>query len=749
MSTIRLILTLHNHQPVGNFDGVFAEAFRAGYLPFLEVMEDYPDIPFSLHISGPLLEWLLDREPDYIRRLRARVAAGKLEILGGAFQEPILTMIPHRDRVGQIREYTRLLAETFETPVRGLWPAERVWEPQLATALAEAGIEFTLLDDFHFKRAGLDGDDLLGYWLVEDEGRLVKVFPIEERLRYLVPFAEPHAAYEHLRRLAETSPDALVVFGDDGEKFGVWPETYDHVYTNGWLRRFCDMLSANRDWLRPTSFAEALDHSLPRGKIYLPESSYREMTEWVLPTHLQRRYREVVEKVEASPLAAEVAPFLRAGGFWRNFRAKYPESDEMYTRMLEVSDRLRALERSGDADPDYLDAARQELYRGQCNCPYWHGAFGGLYLPHLRNAIYASLVAADNALDDAEGLADSPRVSLDVADYNLDARQEVRLANDRLVAYVRPANGGHVYELDVRRTRTNLLATLDRRPEPYHEKVAAAARAAAAAAAAGAGAAPDPSESGEINNLHNKVILKQTGLDRLLIYDRHPRKALVDHVYPLDASLDDILAHRDVERGDFVSGAYLSRFAVSGSRASLVMERRGVADGHLVRVAKEIALEAGSDALAVRYSLENVPANAPFRFAVEINLAAMAGNAPDRYILDERGERLGTLDTPLSLDGAARLAFVDEWQDLAVGLAWTRPGGFWTHPIETVSQSEGGYEKVFQSVATHSHWVVEPDAAGHWSVELSWRIMTVAEVEAWLADPAAIRAGGARLDRDA
>ena len=54
MAGVRLILALHNHQPVGNFDGVFASSFRDGYLPFLEVMEDYPAIPFALHTSGPL-----------------------------------------------------------------------------------------------------------------------------------------------------------------------------------------------------------------------------------------------------------------------------------------------------------------------------------------------------------------------------------------------------------------------------------------------------------------------------------------------------------------------------------------------------------------------------------------------------------------------------------------------------------------------------------------------------------------------
>ena len=89
-----------------------------------------------------------------------------------------------------------------------MWVPERVWEQHLVSAIAEAGIEYTILDDFHFQRAGVTGDDLFGYYLTEDEGRLLKIFPGSETLRYTIPFQEPHATYEFLRRLAERRPGA-------------------------------------------------------------------------------------------------------------------------------------------------------------------------------------------------------------------------------------------------------------------------------------------------------------------------------------------------------------------------------------------------------------------------------------------------------------------------------------------------------------------------------------------------------------
>ena len=191
MHSVRFVLALHNHQPIGNFDGVFESAFADSYQPFLEFLSDYSQIPVSLHTSGCLMEWIVEHHSEYIDRLKALVARGQVEIVGGGFHEPILPMIPAHDRRGQIASYTRYLEELLECKVRGMWIPERVWEQSLVQEIAAAGIEYTVLDDFHFKCAGLADDQLFGYFLAEDEGRLIKIFPGSERLRYIIPFGDP------------------------------------------------------------------------------------------------------------------------------------------------------------------------------------------------------------------------------------------------------------------------------------------------------------------------------------------------------------------------------------------------------------------------------------------------------------------------------------------------------------------------------------------------------------------------------
>jgi alpha-amylase len=175
---LRLILVFHNHQPIGNFDGVFEQSYQDSYLPFLDVFERYDSkLRIALHTSGSLMEWLDDRHPEYVDRLGDLVAKGRIEIVGGAFMEPILPMIPSRDRIGQITTYTKWLEQRLGATVRGMWVPERVWEQSLTSDVARAGIDFTVLDDFHFKNAGLTTEQLHGYFVTEDDTNILNVFP--------------------------------------------------------------------------------------------------------------------------------------------------------------------------------------------------------------------------------------------------------------------------------------------------------------------------------------------------------------------------------------------------------------------------------------------------------------------------------------------------------------------------------------------------------------------------------------------
>ncbi|MEQ1903009.1 MAG: alpha-amylase/4-alpha-glucanotransferase domain-containing protein [Pirellulaceae bacterium] len=701
---VNLCLVLHNHQPIGNFDNVFEQAYQDSYLPFLDVFETYPRLKISLHTSGCLMQWLDERHPEYLDRLAVLASHGRVEIIGGAFYEPILTMIPSRDRIGQITSFTRWLERRLATKVQGMWIPERVWESSLTSDLAAADIQYTVLDDFHFRCAGLTEDELHGYYVTEDQGRVMRVFPGSERLRYLIPFRDPQETIDYCRQLGQRFPGCVVTFGDDGEKFGTWPETKKHVYDGGWLRRFFDALEQNADWLVTTTLVEAVERNSPWGKVYLPDASYREMTEWALPVPRQLVQQELIHDLEHAPLWGELKNFVR-GGYWRNFKVKYPESNEMYARMMFVSALVQQAEQEG-CPADVLRQARQWLYQGQCNCSYWHGAFGGVYLPHLRNAVYQNLIASETAIENWSRGVD-PWVEATVDDYNYDGDQEVRLANDQLSLWISPQTGGSLYELDVRKNGHNLLATMQRRPEAYHQKILQAN-----AQQQNDGAA----------SIHDRVVLKRNDLETFLQYDNRLRKTMIDHFYRVDETLVGVEQGRAPQLGDFSDGQYHATVRRNPNRIQVMLTRQGNVEGHSIRITKGLTLNSGSDTIEIGYLLEGLPQEQVFHLGIEFNFAGLPDGADDRYYSLANGDRIGQLGTQQDLRGETVLRLHDEWLGLQVSLQFAEPTDVWAYPVRAVSQSESGFELVHQSVVVQPHWQVVANAQGQWSTRLQLQI---------------------------
>ena len=678
MQTVQLVLAVHNHQPVGNFDFVFEDACDRAYRPFLDCMAAYPDLPFVLHVSGSLLEWMEEHRPELVQRLAGMARSGRVEMLGGGYYEPILTMLPERDRVGQITSYSRHLRHRLGATVRGAWIAERVWEPCLASTLVDSGIEYTVVDDFHFKCAGLRSDHLYGYYITEDQGRVLRVFPGSEKLRYTIPFADPQKTIDYLASVATDAGERVVVYADDGEKFGGWPKTYKHVYEDRWLTRFLDALQANSDWIRVRTFADVVADTAPLGKVYLPDASYREMTEWVLPVDTSREFEALQEDLKVAGLLERTRPFVR-GGTWRNFRAKYVEAAQMYARMVEASE---AVDKSR-APVSRRERARMALYRGQCNCGYWHGVFGGLYLPFLRFETYRHLLEADRLVGGQRS-----RPTVDVADFDLDGRHEIRWTTPGVKLYLKPDRGGHIYEWDDMEKSLNLMAYLTRREEAYHAKLIERMH------------KPHEPQS-EVASIHDRITVKEEGLAQHLVYDDYVRDSLIDHIFAPGASLGSVASGQAAELGTWASAPYECRRL---KRSAVVLE---CAAGP-ARIEKRVSPE-GDRGFAIDVHVRPEAEAEGATYAMEFNVGLLAGDAPDRYYTDAAGSRLGPLRSRLDLEAQEGIALVDEWLGVEFWLRPEPPAGVWAYPVETVSESEGGFERVYQNSAVLLRWPLRGD----------------------------------------
>jgi hypothetical protein len=698
MKQINFLFGIHSHQPVGNFDGVFRDAFRRCYAPLLERLRRHPAIRCAMHHSGPLIEWIEANEPGYFDTFGELVERGQIEVMSGGFYEPILTVIPADDALGQIRMMNEWVEARFGYKPRGLWCPERIWEPQLASLLSAAGIQYTLIDESHFSYSGLTAAQMFGYYITEDNGAVVRVFPIDKTLRYTIPFKMPEVTIEYLKGIADETGTKAATLGDDGEKFGVWPGTHKWVYEDGYLDNLFKALEANADWIKMPTFGEYVDAAPPAGRVYLPTASYEEMMEWALPVESQHGYERFIARLKGEGAYDENKPYVR-GGFWRNFMAKYSESNLMNKKMLRVSAKVRAAGTNSDATNG---EAVRELYRSQCNCAYWHGLFGGLYLNYLRHAVYERMIAAEN-LAEADAIASKKLFTLELADYDADGVAEVLVENPVINAYVSPHYGGSILELDYRPKNFNLTNVLTRRKEAYHAKIVE-------------GLKPEKEGAAQPKSAHDLVKVKESGLHERLIYDWHDRRLFLDHFLGPDATLEAFAKARYTEAGDFVGQPYTREKAEKGKDAITVELSRaaGVKVGVEwvpVRVEKAYRFGRGGS-FSLTYTITNLgDRTVELWFGTEANVCLLAGYANDRrYVVP--GKKLadappGGGERPASqgeLDEVGEVRLEDDWSGVRIAFALEPAAGFWRFPLETVSQSEDGFERNYQASSLLFHW---------------------------------------------
>ena len=703
---VRFVFGIHNHQPVGNFDHTFEFAYSHSYDPFLKTLERHPSIRMALHMPGILWEWVEEKHPDFIDRVRELVASDQLELMSGGYYEPILSILSDSDKIGQIKKLTEYLSSRFGVEPQGMWVAERVWEPQYAKPISQAGMRYVCLDDSHFKMTGLKTSDLYGHYMTEEDGHSLAVFPIDMQMRYLVPFKPVEKILDYLATVATPFGERVVVLADDGEKFGVWPGTYGSVYKEGWLERFFTALEENADWIQMVLFSEHLADGRSCGNVYLPTASYTEMMEWVLPAEDTIELEEIIEQTEREG-HENYQRFLK-GGFWRNYLVKYPESNNMHKKMLYVHKKVDRMPKAK------RQQALDRLWAGQCNCAYWHGVFGGLYLNHLRAAVYANLIRAENLADAA--LRKQPTTGhFKRTDFLCDGSESLVLENSQMNVYLDLSRGGRIFEWDMRKTAFNLANTLSRRKVAYHRKVIELARI---------------EEQGTTDvkgekSIHEILKAKEKGLEKHLVYDWYRRSILVDHFLGVDVSLEGFRKCKYEEQGDFIIEPYECRMKRRKDFVTALLERRGHLYQHgqcyPLHVRKVICFPQQGTKMQVKYEVQNTSDSAiSCWFGVESNFSLQAGNTPDRYyVLPEspKGkQRLGYIGENLEVPW---VELVEEWLGIKVSLHFEKPARLWRFPVETVQNSEAGFEKSYQCSNVTASWKLRLEPADTWRVSMS------------------------------
>lgn len=721
---VSLGLLLHNHQPVGNFPWVFQQVYEESYLPMLSALERHPGVRLSLHYTGSLLDWLAEAQPTFLQRIQQLVARGQVEVVGGGYYEPILPSIPDADKVAQIRRLSARIEDTFGTRPSGSWIAERVWEPSLPLFLHQAGIEWTILDDIHFKNVGLEDADLHGYYVTEDQGSTVKVFATSKTLRYTVPWRPVHETITALRALATPDGQRIAVMGDDGEKFGSWPGTYAYCWGNdgsghsGWVEEFFSALETNSSWLHTVPLGEYASNHTALGRIYIPTSSYIEMTEWALPPQKSYLFSQILHQMEDEK-RENILQFLR-GGFWRNFLVRYAEVNNQHKKMLRIHDRVYA----AGATPE---AGVVDLWKAQANDTYWHGLFGGIYMTHVRSAIYHHLILAENAAN--KQLYREPHWQhYEFTDFDKDSQDELVVETDQQNLYLAPLHGGTLFEWDILRSAHNLTSVMTRRQEGYHRTLREYEQDRRRKAAQAGQQSTHDESSSEPGSPHTTIRTKEADLDHYLVEDPYTRRSLVDHFLPAGLPLQSFITNRYEDQGNFADSPYQASVSQDDQALTITLTRTGLVRraGALgavpVQVVKTLTLPQGEEKLRVQYTITNQgQSRLQTLFASEWNFNLLGGGGNEQAYYKVPGQTLENhhFDSTGELQQVHEVHIGNSWLNENLAFVLSQPATLWRYSIDTVTGSEAGFERTHQGSCMTFIWPLLLDAGESWGLTLN------------------------------
>jgi alpha-amylase len=665
---IQFIFGVHNHQPAGNFEFIFEKAVNNAYKPFVDTLFKFPEIKAVLHYSGPLLEYLDKKYPQMIKKIKTMLNRDQIELFTGGYYEPVMSVIPVKDRINQIKKMNEMLLKMFNYTAKGLWLSERIWEQSLVSTLSMMGIEYVALDDDHFKNAGNYEDELNGYFMTEDQGYPLKIFPINKKLRYLMPFHEVEDTVRYLQERSSENGQNMYLMFDDGEKFGNWPGTNDLVYKQKWLENFFKKISEESEWLTTTTFSKYAAEVSSRGRTYIPDSAYPEMMSWALPSRARTHYERLESELKKKDEFARFSMFLKTG-FWRTFLAKYTESNLMHKKMLHLSSMV---------SDDCSEEIKDKLLRAQANDAYWHGLFGGLYLPNLRADVYKNLISVNKEIDKINH-GDDDFVEIEIKDIDIDGHDEILMNNKWLTLGISPSNGGRIFEMSLKNKEINLMNNLTRRYEPYHEKMPKARIA----------------EEGGTGTF----LTKEKGLDKLLNYDWYERYSMLDHFLGEWSNLEKYARCRYPEQGDFTNQLYEYEI-IDREHGGVRLTR----DGHIwhgslwipIRIEKEIIFD--EDGLLLKNKITNMSMhNIPIFYGCEYNINMLSDDSDERYLYSTEFNKMKIKD--MGKIKSTYFGLRSEYEGLDISFQPDKEVEFWYFPVYTVSYSENGYEKIYQTTS--------------------------------------------------
>lgn len=731
-SSLHLACVLCFDQPSPASAVAMNRRFEHEVEPLVRALEQHERLSLVAHIAGRLLEHAVAHRPKLLGRISALCQQGRLELLGGAFFSPVLGSIPERDAAGQVRYMANWLKRNLNASQTGAWLSLRAWEPTLPGVLAQAGVKYTLVDDALFFGAGLQPGHVHGHFVNHRAGNSVSVFPIDRRLSKVVESAPLSRAQQILEAANETHQG-------EGDRVAVLAFQAADLIGEPRFEQLLGLLVDQAHWLKSITLRRAFEGFPTRGPVNLLTGADPDLAEWACNAEARERRRYLQFRLDQAHVWAMVQYHVDRVLF-DNFLIKYPEANHLHKRMLAVSktiDRLRNIlsdrqiaQRVSKTDAHarkVLERACDALWRAQSHAVYWHQGKGdaGVYDPALRIATTRQLMQAQHMAEKALGDPAKGGWWGVRRDYDSDGNDEALVMTRELSAVVHAAEGGTLWELDLRGKSIPLQTALSPVEEPYDDALVGNEVVLVDAELSLDDKRSVPKTNPGVLPKRNQELARRK-------VDRVRRGAFQDHIFGPETTLATYANRQFRQLGDFAEGRFeLSRIAEpelpNNPFGTVQVVRSGVAKDvdttMLLRIAKEFRFDPHRPRMVLNHSIVNRSRDTAslwhgleWTFGIpsgeELNLWATAfgGNEERTYQLIDGAQDLGWITW---------LEIKDTETELAIVLETPDPVRVWWTPVTSVFETRDGWQEMVQGQTLLLHRPLEIWGEDTQSMELT------------------------------
>ena len=644
--------------PIGVTASKIEGLYQNYYRILLKTLYAHPQINLVLFFSGALLNWIEKYHSEFFDVATEMVKRRQLEIIGGGYYAPMFNLISKQDCIGQIELLTTYLRKNWGYRPRGCWIAGQIWEPSMPSVLRSADMNYVFLNEYHFWKAGFEERDFFTPCITEDQGKTIVAFPFS------------HDVYQNFWHMTPDDIQEKIEQMDDGREDQIislihrMPQVEAELDAEGIkkhleqvLNRF-DKLSSNKTIkiFHPTDYLRKLQK---RARGYFPATSFDEMQAYgsihALEEYLHR-------KGMVTTGVGRTGYYF--GNLFRQNIVRYMEVNFLYAKMQFV----QSLTLQIRGDKYRRQSAREELWHGQSNTPFWHGEMGGVYINEYRKEVYAALIRAEKYTREVGIFAPS----ILVTDFDMDGLNEYLYQGNQINAYLHSL-GGILFELDYLPSPWNYLDTMGRYPEVYHD-----------AERAGQG------------------------------YDNYPRRAFIDHFFTPELTLSEFNQMLFEDDGGLATQPYLleSTGAAIKKKLELRFSVEGVLpnEGRGCRIRLEKTYSFDRRSVKVAYRVINVDEiDLHTVFTPEINMSFVSNTVKHLrvYAIIHKQKKVEIGPSARETEEVEGILFEDLFNKVKIEVNIFPATVCWSLPLETEHLDRDHWRQIYQASSILPRWLLK------------------------------------------